>query len=154
MTNRIALPKAEKQYLAWAITFSHYLYDQIRAKSSFFKRSLPISSTLILAEILFKSEFGSHPLCKEKYPEKDGKWSNNLTCLELDEHWNGKFLKYEGKFYKTFKTAEEWGIHHTDIIVFHQGKADPYLYKNLPTTCYTSLIKTYNLGEFEIGSEI
>lgn len=138
-----ALPKQEREFFAQALTFSHYLYNQIVAKSNFFGKPLRTSSTAILAEILYKSEFGTHPLCKEKYPEKDGKWSNNLTCLELDGSWNGKSLKYEGKFYKTFKDWEAWGVHYTDMLVFHTLKS--------PTTCYDSIITTYSLRDFEIN---
>lgn len=145
MSNTKVLPKAERQFFVQAVAFSHYLYNQIVAKSSFFNKPIRVNSTQILAEILFKSEFGVHPLCKEKYPEKEGKWSNNLTCLELDGSWNGKSLKYQDKFYKSFKDQESFGVHWTDMIVFHSKS---------PTICYTSLIDTYNLGDYEIGSEI
>lgn len=139
-----ALPKAEREFFAQALAFSHYLYRQIVCKSKFFGKPIKITSTQILAELLYKSEFGSHPLCKEKYPEKEGKWSNNLACLGLDGTWNGKSLKYEGKFYKTFKDWSDFGTHYTDLIVFH----------NYPTMCYDRLIETYSLGDYEIGPEI
>lgn len=145
MSNTKVLPKAEREFFVQAVAFSHYLYNQIVAKSSFFNKPIRVNSTQILAEILFKSEFGVHPLCKEKYPEKDGKWSNNLTCLELDGSWNGKSLKYEGKFYKCFKDWESFAVHWSDMIVFHS---------KTPTMEYNGLITTYDLSRYEIGPEI
>lgn len=141
-----------KDYLFKAISFSHFLYDQTLGKLNFFYGlKVPLSSNHILAEILIKSEFGDHPLAQETYPLKTNRWANNLTLLELDESWAGKFLKYEDKFYKSFKNWDEYSVHLTDTLVFRKSLIDKYLLTN-PSMEYNSLINAFSLEEFEIGN--
>jgi hypothetical protein len=145
------LGKSQKEFLFKAIVFSQYLAEQIENKLSlFYGVEVGISSTTILAEILYKSEFGEHPLAQETYPIKSTKWANNLTLLELDESWNSKFLKYDGKFFKSFCSWESYATHLSDILVFRK-EFNKYLMSTTPPTEYNILIENYNLKEFEIG---
>lgn len=160
LNHHTSLTKEQQEFLDKSISFSWYLQEQTKLKLQFFKKNnSKISSTLLLAEILDRSKLGEHPLSKEKYPPvKDGsKWANNLTLVELDEFWVGKFIKYENTFYKSFKTWEEFGVHFTDTLVFHKGILDRFLFDNYLSGMYNSerklLIETYALGEFEIELE-
>jgi len=151
------LPPQQKIYLIKSIDYSWYLWNQTVAKFHFFKGHCePISSTLILAELLLKSEFGEHPLAQEVYPPKTTKGANNLMLLENDTSWTGKLLKYEGKEYKSFANWEEFGVHFTDLLVFRKNEIHPYLYKNLLGNEYNKekieLVTNYCLEDFEIGA--
>lgn len=155
-SRQILTPK-HKDFLARVITFSWHLTQEIQNKYLFFNNSaVKISSSLILGEILYRSEWGEHPLAKERFPnDKTGKWSNNLVLLESDAVWTSKFIEYKGKKYKSFKDWGSFGTHFTDLICFNQNTS--YSFESLSTRCYDSniqnLIENYDLKEFEFWLE-
>lgn len=147
------LPPQQREFLVKSINFSWWITQQAQFKLNFFYQQEPhLSSTLILAEILAKSEFGEHPLSQPLCPPKSSKFSNNLTLLETDTTWAGKTIKYLDKEYKAFESWEEFGTCLSDLIAFRKGGfLNRYLMSNLPTTEYNELIKNYRLEDFELA---
>mgnify|MGYP007100045321 FL=1 len=149
------LPLRQQQFFVRAAEFSFYLAGQIENKRRFmYGDDSKVSSTLLFAEILLQSRFGEHPLSAEKYPEKDGKWANNLALLELDESWTGKWIKYDKVIYKSFKTWLDFATNWTDILAFRKGEVTPYLLDRLVNNQYTGDIKliidSYHLKDYEV----
>lgn len=153
------LPLRQQQFFVRAAEFSFYLSGQVQNKRQFmYGDTSRVSSTLLLAEILLQSRFGEHPLAGEKYPEKEGKWANNLALLELDESWTGKWIKYDKVIYKSFKNWLDFGTNWTDILAFRRGEVSPYLLDRLVNNEYTGdiqlIIDSYHLKDYEIhGTE-
>lgn len=148
------LPGQQRRFLVKAVNFSWYLVEQVKAKTKFrFGKPAEVSSTLILSEILYKSEFGDHPMSGLAYPEKSRKWANNLTLMPADIYWIGKTNEYEGVLYKAFEDWEAFGLHFSDGLAFHKGKINPFLLQNLGNSVYNSLIDNYSLRDYEFGEE-
>ena len=145
--NRQSLGFNQRNFLVKAINFSWYLQYQIESKYKFFYGGSPkVSSTLLLAEIVYKSEWGLHPVSRD-----DEKWGNNLALLEVDKYWTHKTICEK---YKAFSDWESFGTHWSDIIVMHK-KLEGYTLDLLENSCYDSnrkeLILLYNLKEFELN---
>lgn len=138
-------PKA-LAFLEKAIQFSWHVANEVDLKHQFFKGApLKASSTLILQDILKRTEWGAHPLAQEKYlgTLKD---ANNLLLMENDSAWTNKTVKHEGKVYKSFPNWSALSTHISDLIVFRPSYQDQYL---LSTRVYTKDILKYGLEEFE-----
>jgi hypothetical protein len=69
-----------------------------------------IFPSILLAEYIYKSDWGAHPLAKEP--------ANNPLLLELDTDWDGKVIKHEGKYYKQFRELMDCAVTFSDDIVF------------------------------------
>lgn len=152
--SRALLTAKKLEFLEKAIKLSWRVYDKVRVDTAFvYGNPKKISSSLILAELLEKSNFGEHPLAQEKDPGSN-KPANNLTLMPFDRKnkscWKGKHITYKGKDYKSFSDWDEFCLTFSDQISFHEY-GDKFLFENLLTMGYNSLIDYYDLEDFEIG---
>ncbi len=153
MEPTLILGRPQREFFFQAIALSHHLHNQLKCKLGlFYGFDEEISSTILLAEILYKSEFGDHPLAQPFYPKKSTKFANNLTLLEVDSSWEGKKLKWDGKEYKSFESFDDFCVHWTDLLTFRRGMINNYLISADPPNEYSMIIENYRLGDFEIGN--
>lgn len=140
----------KKEFLQKAINLSWYIAQEVADKTMFFHgEEQMVSSTLILADILEKSDWGAHPLAQERYPDlKKGKTCNNLTLLETDKAWDAGIAVYEGKNFKNFQDWGAFATHLSDMISFRPTVLKVYFYD--PTKWYDrEIIQKFNLGVYE-----
>jgi flagellum-specific peptidoglycan hydrolase FlgJ len=74
-----------------------------------------IMASIIMAEIIFNSRWGEHPIAQ---PEVGNKYSNNLVLLEVDSNLPGRFNLHQGKEYRAYKDWEAFCVDYTDYLVF------------------------------------
>lgn len=137
-TEQKKLTQKQLEYLeilipwAWDIeTQSELKMTQLRG----FKRAAGFSAILFACTVILKTNWGEHPLSKEKIK---GKESNNLLLLPTTPWWEGRVTKYDGLDYKAFENWEEFCIHFSDLVVFSK-KYDQLLVNSN----YLSQIKLY-----------
>jgi hypothetical protein len=121
-------------------------------KLAFFKQQdLKVSSTLILVDILEKSDWGAAIPAKPRYKcPKKGRPFNNLLSLEADSSWTSKVATIDGKKLKMF---DDWGAfisHLTDLICFRESYYSKYSLKTLEKSCYDQNIMKFL--EYEVNS--
>jgi len=162
--NRNSLTKHQKEFLEKLIPWARFIQEQTRIKANVFKKIKSphgIFAGLVIADIIYYSNWGEHPLAQEKYRNK---LSNNLALLEANDYWSGKSIKYENQDYKLFNDWENFSIHYSDLIVFSGWysellkcsrfdeqifilsliKPNPVYYNET----VKKLIESFNLGEF------
>lgn len=70
-----------------------------------------IKTSVVMAWIIYKSEFGQHPLAQPRFNTglESPTWQhgNNLLLLETDNFWHDDVIDFEGKKFRSFKG---WGI--------------------------------------------
>lgn len=110
-------------YLEKLIPLSRLISDWTRMKAEFIYLDSPggIDSTIILAEILIRSEWGDHPVSREFVQGEKTKYSNNLSLLECGEHWRGKSNLYEGISYRAYKDWKVFAVDYSDHLTFSRG---------------------------------
>lgn len=121
-----------------------------------------ILAPIVIADILHKSNIGSHPI---SHPEYKGKYANNLVLLESGKLWGGKSHNHDGKTYRAYKTWRDFAVDFSDYIAF-SGLYDAALRCNAlhdqlsayceSDRCYNKdslleLIDTYHLAELQNG---
>lgn len=116
--NRRTLSEEQKQFLLKVVPLAKTISSWVFAKEDFIK-SVPyknlLSPSLVLADILINSNWGSHPLAQ---PFNNKRYSNNLSLLEKNSLWEGKIQKYEGKEYKAYVDWIHFATDYSDLIVF------------------------------------
>lgn len=89
--------------------------------------------SVLAAHFIVKTEWGSHPLSKDKYPDESGKChANNLALLVADAAWRRADITHEGVRYKAFpnrhqfaiefSTKVAWTDQYSDVISEHSHK--------------------------------
>ena len=148
----IPIAKAISEY---ATNKCHFLRKRVIAN---------ISPSLLLAELIFRGDWGNHPLSKEQLNKKLP--ANNPLLLEMDTEWEGKVLQYEGKYYKSFKELMDMAVAFSDDLSFFGRYDELYLIKDLNSQikmfCLNSpdfslhvaklsaIIEFYDLQDFEV----
>ena len=116
--NRKTLTEDQKQFLLKAVPLAKTISSWVSAKEDFVKskpyRNL-LSPSLVLADIIVNSNWGSHPIAQPFYNKK---YSNNLSLREKDNLWEGKSHKCEGKEYKSYADWIHFATDYSDSIVF------------------------------------
>lgn len=125
-----------------------------------------IFASLVAADILVSSEWGTHAVSR---PEYDGRPGNNLNLLESFKGYPGKSIVFDGVSYRSYKTWHEFVVDYSDHLVY----SDQYLNvlkastveeqvlsfstKKLDKRVYngrvSAMIDFYNLSELDNGSE-
>lgn len=146
-----------EEFFNKALDFAYYLVSEVNMKSSFFYQDMrEVSSTLLLADILDKSQWGTHPLAQNRFPDpKKGKFCNNLLLLEIDKAWTSKTVTYRDVKYKTFEDWGSFATHLTDMLVFRQAFFDKYSYETLLNLDYNegSLVEKFKDTEYWLAKE-
>lgn len=137
--NRNSLSLDQQDFLTKIVPLSQLISNWIVGKCQFANKPTRhgIFPSIIMSEIILKSEWGSHPISKSEY---NNKYSNNLTLLEADKFWNGKKQKFENKSYKAYKDWGSWSVDFSDYIVF-SGEFD----RTLKCTDVSSQIPQWGL---------
>lgn len=124
--NRGSLTQNQKEFLERVIPWAKFIQDQTQAKAHVFK-NIPspfgIYASVVLADIIVKSNWGEHPLSQPTYKRKA---ANNLCLLEATPEWSNEQIKYEGTEFKLFENFESFSIHYSDLIIF-SGNFKPLL---------------------------
>jgi flagellum-specific peptidoglycan hydrolase FlgJ len=87
-----------------------------------------IFTSLVLADIILMSEWGTHPVSRSEY--QNG-YSNNLSLLKSNEYWDGKKRTYNNIEYKAFKDWESYAIEASDYLTFSRQFDDLLREKSL-----------------------
>jgi hypothetical protein len=149
--NRKNLSTDQLDFLEKAIPLSWKIYSNVRLQTAYFYgKAYNLSSTLILLDLVAKSDFGRHPLALEREP-KSNKLANNLTLIKHPRKEKGKSILWEGDLYRSFNDWDDFSVTFSDTISFKRAVAKEYLFDKLSTNLYNSLIDVYNLENFEIG---
>jgi len=107
----------KSHFLDKIIPFGWLVQDLVIDKSREYKGIINppgLHPLVFIPEVLYKTNWGEHPLAAATYKNKD---ANNLTLLTVNEFWEGPSIKYEGIEYKLFESYEEFCIHYTDLLV-------------------------------------
>jgi flagellum-specific peptidoglycan hydrolase FlgJ len=163
--NREKLSKSQQEFFLKLVPISRKVQEWTYHKSSFLNVPCPkgILASVTIADVLYKSSWGSHPISQAEYLNK---YSNNINLIEAGEHWKGKVHTYEERKYRAYKDWRDWGIDQSDYYVFSRAY-DLALFSSTESTQiraisvtnrdYSSyynkvldLIKEYNLSEFNI----
>ncbi len=155
------LKPEELYFLRTIVPWTLYLNSQTRLKAKIIKRVsfIGVYPSLVLADILIKSEFGKNPIAKEIFR---GRQSNNLTLMPVDEVWSGDKTKFLGTFYKMFETWEDFFIHWSDLLIFRCNLQNSTSYSEQLNAMSSdlvynekilTLIRDLNLTEYDDGIE-
>lgn len=129
--NRKDLIAEDKDFLVKAVALAKTISEWTSTKADFLNRPRNyVSPMLILADILVESEWGKHPLAQSHYNKR---YSNNLTLLKVDDLWQGKSQKYEGKEYKAYSDWLHFATDYSDLLTF--------------SARYQPIIKTFDYTE-------
>jgi len=117
------LSKPERDFLnkitPLAITISQWTRDKAYFLKVPIKHS--IYPSIIIADIIIESNWGTHPLAQPQYNKR---YSNNLTLSEVDEIWEGKIQRYAKKEYKAFQDWAHFATDYSDRLIFsHKYKS-------------------------------
>lgn len=121
-----------EDFLNKVIPLARQISDWTRDKAIFIRKKIvsPILPSVVVADIVIQSGWGSHPLSQ---PHFNKKYANNLTLMEADDFWQGRVhvLKTENGADKEYRAYQDW-IHfatdYSDMIIFTK------LYDNLLNT--------------------
>lgn len=118
--NRETLSKPEQDFLVKLVPLARKIQEWTLMKADFLGTPCPrgVLTSITLADILYRSEWGAHPLCK---PEHNNRYSNNLSLLEAGQHWKGRVQEYEGKRYRSYKDWRECGLDISDDLTFSRS---------------------------------
>lgn len=107
----------KKDFLTKVIALGKYISNQITSKTELILGdSFYIYPSLLTANIVVKSNWGTHPISLEKC---SGKSANNLTLLKKSD-WSGPSIKYEEDYYRIFKDWLSFATTWSDYLVFTQ----------------------------------
>lgn len=119
--SRKNLSEEERDFLLKAIPLAKAISKWVNDKIVFLR--IPaintINPSLVLADMIIESSYGTHPVSQV---HNNGKYSNNLSLLKVDELWQGKVQTYEGKVYKCYQDWIHFGTDYSDLIVFTKLK--------------------------------
>lgn len=115
--NRKGLSEEQRDFLIKASSLAKTISNWIDQKAIFLKIPNPtkIDSSIILAEMIIESQWGTHPLAQPFYNKK---YSNNLTLIPADKYWQGKSHKYNGVSYRSYQDWITFATDYSDRIVF------------------------------------
>lgn len=114
--NRSSLTDTEKEFLTRAVDLSVFIQYQTITKARWFRniqRPVGLKSSVIVADIIHESEWGSHPLSRPRYENKS---ANNLALLTTWKHYHGPSIKYRGKQYRAYKDTNNFAIDYSDWV--------------------------------------
>ena len=161
--NRNTLSDLEKLFLLKIVPIARLIQKWTKNKAEFVNKlsSHGIFSSIIIANIILKSEWGRHPISQEKF---DGKYSNNLLLIKSNKFWTGRTHIYQNNQYKAYKDWEEFCVDYSDWVVFSglydkvldssilEDQISFYVSAELLDLVYNTKIKNiidyYNLREF------
>mgnify|MGYP001577441094 CR=1 FL=1 len=162
--NRSEIGEKESVFFQKAAPLAKLIKDWSRLKAHFkgIRSTYGIFASLTLANILFLSEFGSHPLAQKKYGSHV---SNNLMLVRSNIDWAGDIISFNGVDYKSYENWRDFATDISDIFAF-SGNYDKALQVHSQSaqlsTCpmllgtpinynevITSLIERYGLTEFD-----
>lgn len=115
-SNRSSLHEAEKEFFTRVIPIAAYISQQSAGKAKWLRRMndpVGILPSLMIADILFQSSFGQHPVSLKRLKNKP---SNNLSLIEAGKHWYGSSVEYRGKEYRAYKDLAAYSIDCSDYI--------------------------------------
>lgn len=135
---RTTMTLKEKQFLYSLIGFSCVASEWVSQKLDFKGiKSTGLPASIIAGDILYRSDFGNHPISQ---PKLGGRFSNNLALLETGPYWTGKSNIHEGKHYRLYKDWVSFMTNYTDDLVF-SGEYDEVFQANT----HKSKLKNFSL---------
>lgn len=159
--NRSLLSDHKKEFLAKLVPLSLTIQEWTIGKAILLNKKtlMGVLPSVILADLIIKSDWYTHPISQEKFNKKD---SNNLSLLESTQ---GKCNTYEGKQYKPYKDWQAFAADYSDLLALNQKYAAVLSAQtqneqilalsltNKDPECYNTnmelLIYCYHLGEFD-----
>jgi flagellum-specific peptidoglycan hydrolase FlgJ len=116
---RSNLVKSQRDFLSKLIPLCRLISEWTYSKSEFIGVRSPrgVSTSLLLAEILLKSDWGTHPISQMDFFNK---YSNNLSLELADDDWKGKSHTFREVKYKAYRDWESYGVSRSDEFVFNE----------------------------------
>lgn len=109
----IRLTIEQKEAFRILAPLSSVISEWIWAKACFLNKPYTnIFTSVVLADLIYSSNFLSHPISKQKFNTRD---SNNLTLIEKDKYWEGRANVFEGKSYKSYRDNLHFASDYSDI---------------------------------------
>lgn len=166
ITNRKSLSVNQQEFLDKVIPLAVLVQNWTIGKSQFrgrIRSSVGVRASIILADILIASEWGTHPIAQHEY---EGKNANNLSLLESSKTFTGKIIKHNGILYRTYRKWHDFAVDYSDHLVFSdqynevlrspdlEEQIAYFCLKKLDNRVYTgkisALIDFYALSEIDI----
>lgn len=157
----------QRDFIRRLVPWSRFLAQQTIAKGQVFKRypnTIGIHPSVIVADIILISDWGTHPVSKWKFRNRE--LGNNLCLLPCDKNWEREHSKYENVDYKLFVSWEHFFSHLSDLLVFgdvfgkllnHREVSEQINYMSLFRSDLigynediVTTINKYNLSEFNL----
>ncbi len=115
--SRSLLSIEQRDFFYKVVPYGRLIQDWTISKAEFM--DIPtyagVKASLIIADILLESGFGTHPLSREQY---NNKYSNNLALIKADKYWKGKFHTYGRIKYRAYKDWYDFAANYSDYFVF------------------------------------
>lgn len=125
--NRAGLNKSQKDFLLKSIPIAKVTSEYATSKNMFLRKRVTfnIFPSIILAEFIYKSDWGNHRLAQEPH--------NNLLLLPVSIDWAGKVTEHDGQVYKQFRELMDCAVAYSDDLVF-SGKYEEIFLVGEPTS--------------------
>jgi flagellum-specific peptidoglycan hydrolase FlgJ len=117
---------SEQEFIDKIASHAQTISDWTLKKALFFKKPIKntIKPSLVLADIIIESNWGTHPIAQEFYNKK---YSNNLSLIVADENWVGRVQKYAKVEYKSYKDWMTYTMDYSDSLIF-SAKMNPIIH--------------------------
>lgn len=108
---RSKLTEAQQSFLCRLAPAGQLIQDHTLIKSNFMRVPSPagILASVVIADILIVSQWGTHPVSKKRYLNKA---ANNLSLLKTSEFWLKHTVSYEKEEYRCYN---DWGEYCRDV---------------------------------------
>lgn len=120
---RSKLTAAQREFFLRIVPLAGFLQQQTYNKALVTDKLTDsgIYASLLAAHMLYKTEFGAHPLAQLKCGNCA---ANNLALLETHKYWKKMSIKYEGKVFRAYTNWREFAIDFSDFLAWQAGFED------------------------------
>ncbi len=127
---RSGLSLTRREFLIRMVPLAGFVQQQTMGKAMVTGKQTTVGvyASLIAAHIIFKSEWGEHPVARTLWNSIP---ANNLALIEAHRYWKKLKILHGEKEYRGYKNWREFAIDFSDDLAWHPEYYDVLLENNL-----------------------